>query len=106
MLIDLEEKELSWKITDLVDKAERAMNLRDPEMTEWICDELDSLKKTHGLFEKQMLWSYLQQWIMTLENEMLLYGKILVIILRRNLITKNQWRVIDPRWTRDNDCSK
>lgn len=30
----MEEKKLRWKITDLVDKVERAMNQKNPEMTE------------------------------------------------------------------------
>lgn len=74
LLTELEEKELRWKITDLLDKIEKTMNPRDPEITEGICDELDSLKKTHGLSEKQIMWKYLQYRLMTLGNELqLLY---------------------------------
>lgn len=88
-----------------MDKTRRTMNPRGPEITEWIYDELDSLKKTHGLFEKQILWRYLQHRLMTLGNEMQLYGKTLIIVLRKSLITKNQSRIFDPRWTRNNDYS-
>lgn len=81
------------------------MNPRDPEITEWICDELDSIKNTRGLFEKQILWRYLQHTLMTLGNEMQLYRKTLIIVLRKILISKNQSRIFDNRRTRNNDCS-